>query len=438
MPMTQSPPGPATSLRFSGVLFVWRCLGVGVSLAAIVTGNWILMGMSLIVMLAVCSLHLQWRNSYLRNLDGLHRLKADSGDGEDDEGLPGVAVIVPARNEQTAIEAGVRSLLGLDYPRYEVLVVNDHSTDATPQILEAVAREHPGLRVLHDPPEQRNWLGKANAIWQGVHESDREHPWLVFTDADVRHHPKMLRRAMAYALREGVDYLTCVPPVDNQSIWEELTIPRGWGDIIAAAHYDRLNDPDTKPVGVGPFVLVRRKTYEDSGGHRVTCNRTPEDFSLAEHIKQWGGKMGVAWTRDLLQWRLYRGYAQLRSIFVRKGRLRYQDRTALFLSQIALTLLTDILPLCLFLAGILHQVAQGAVGVALSAASVMGFLGYYSGVRNLDRHGEVASMRTAIPWLHPCGGLLHIWFCIIAITQIVLRRPMDWRGRVLSRRGASS
>jgi cellulose synthase/poly-beta-1,6-N-acetylglucosamine synthase-like glycosyltransferase len=121
---------------------------------------------------------------------------------------PRVSIIVPARNEAPHVEAALRSVLNLDYPNYEVFVVNDRSTDATGEIIDRIAASHPGappLHVLHITDLPPGWLGKPHAMWLSAQQAAGD--WLLFTDADVSFRPDCLRRAIAYAERERADHL---------------------------------------------------------------------------------------------------------------------------------------------------------------------------------------------------------------------------------------
>src|ERR1700746_1186982 len=114
-----------------------------------------------------------------------------------------VSIIVPARNEEEDIEQGLRGLLALDYDNYQVIAVNDRSTDRTGEIMDRVAASpaaHGCLRIVHVSELPAGWLGKTHAMWSAGLEATGE--WLLFTDADVLFKPDVLRRALTYAEAE--------------------------------------------------------------------------------------------------------------------------------------------------------------------------------------------------------------------------------------------
>src|SRR5260370_8424735 len=118
--------------------------------------------------------------------------------------VPLVSVIVPARNEERNIRRCVHSLLEQNYENLEVIVVDDGSKDATPCILEEIARSHPRgdslfvLRLRDHLPQ--GWAGKPHAIYRGAQEARGE--WLLLTDADTWHEPVALGYAVHKSLEE--------------------------------------------------------------------------------------------------------------------------------------------------------------------------------------------------------------------------------------------
>jgi len=142
-------------------------------------------------------------------------------------GNPRVSIIVPARNEEETIEQALNLLLALDYDNYEVIAVNDRSTDSTGEIMVRVSQSPrpvpaknagtraghpsltPNLRVIHHRELPPGWLGKTHAMWTAAQQADGD--WLLFTDADVLFKPDSLRRALAYAESVPADHVVLFP-----------------------------------------------------------------------------------------------------------------------------------------------------------------------------------------------------------------------------------
>lgn len=137
---------------------------------------------------------------------------------------PSVSILVAARDEGNALPECLATLLALDYPGYEVIVVNDRSSDATPQILEQFARHNKNLRILNVNELPKSWLGKSYAMFTAYEHATGD--WLVFTDADVRFAPDLLRRALGLARSKQWDHLSVLFFMDLVGFWEKTAI--GW------------------------------------------------------------------------------------------------------------------------------------------------------------------------------------------------------------------
>ncbi len=377
------------------------------------------------------------RIAFLRNLDGLPCLSRNVAmDPQSD--CPKVTVVVPARDEEDTLEEAARSLVTLPYPNLDIWFVNDHSTDRTRQILDNLQREFPQVHVLHDPPVNADWFGKSNAIWQAFLVIDREREanparsdrdWLLFGDADVVFEPGLLEQAVTVAERDHLDFLTCMPHLIAKSWAEQLLLPTGWRGIVQGAHYDRLNDPKSFPIGIGAFMLVKYSTYQAFGGHKALGQWHPEDTLMAAAVKQIGGRVGFAWTPNLLRVRFYNGYRDVKKNTLRKMRIFFGEHIHLPLTMMALRLSTTLMALPMIAAGLLPQLIAGRFDVTLTFLSLAGVVLYVDEAREYKGIERIAEFHPLAPWLHPISGVLRVWFALSLIGQIVANKPMEWRGR---------
>jgi glycosyltransferase involved in cell wall biosynthesis len=220
---------------------------------------------------------------------------------------PGVSVIVPARNEQQGIEAGLRSLLALDYQNYEIIAVNDRSTDATGEIMTQLAEDAPEkLKVLHIENLPGGWLGKPHAMWRAAQQASAD--WLLFTDADVVFHRDALARSMAYAQQSGCDHLVLFPTMIMRGVWERTII--GFFQCFFLFGYRPWKAPDPRArdfLGVGAFNLIRRQAYERLGTFAALHMEVIEDMKLGKLVKQHGFTQRAAVGRDLVRIRWAQG-----------------------------------------------------------------------------------------------------------------------------------
>lgn len=207
------------------------------------------------------------------------------------EDAPRLAVIVPARNEEAAVEATVRSLLAQEGVPLEVVAVDDRSTDRTGAILDQVADER--LRVVHVRELPAGWMGKQNALAQGVAATAA--PYLLFTDGDIFFRRHALLRAMRYMLDEGADHLVLLPTPLAKSPGERMMLSAMQVLSAFAIRLWKIADPRSRDhLGVGAFNLVRREAYEAIGGFAALRMEVLEDLRLGVEIKRRGLRQRAA------------------------------------------------------------------------------------------------------------------------------------------------
>jgi cellulose synthase/poly-beta-1,6-N-acetylglucosamine synthase-like glycosyltransferase len=252
-------------------------------------------------------------------LDGLYlargmRSIASLGEVEPapDGACPPASICVPARNEAADVEEAVRSMLALDYPALEVIVVDDRSTDETGDILDRMAGERgrSRLAVIHVEELPAGWVGKNHALHRAAEAATGE--LLLFTDADVRMSPDLLRRAANRMRQEGLDHLTAIPRME----WPG-SFMRALGALMSLGISQftepwKLGDPSSpKHVGVGAFNLVRVDAYREAGGHGAIPRRPDDDLALAGILKESGARAEFLSGRGFIRVRWYRSVGEL-------------------------------------------------------------------------------------------------------------------------------
>jgi glycosyltransferase involved in cell wall biosynthesis len=223
-------------------------------------------------------------------------------------GSPSVTIVVPARNEEGSIRQALSQLLALDYGNYEVIAVNDRSTDRTDEIMDELAtrgdgRSHPSnanLRVLHIAELPPRWMGKAHAMWSAAKQSSAD--WLLFTDADVMFRPDCLRRAIAYAEAERADHLVLFPRTIMKRPGEKMMLAFFQLMFVFGHRPWKVADPKAKDhIGVGAFNLVRRHVYEAVGTYGALRFEVVDDMKLGKVIKNAGFRQRNVLGEDLLE-----------------------------------------------------------------------------------------------------------------------------------------
>ncbi len=215
-------------------------------------------------------------------------------------GDPRVSIIVPARNESADIEAALVRLLALDYDNYEIITVNDRSTDETGAIMDRVAARAQGrIKVLHVHELPPHWLGKTHAMWTASQQATGE--WLLFTDADVMFTPSALRRALAYAEAEPADHVVLFPKMIMEKPGEKMMIAFFQTLFVFGHRPWKVADPKTDDhIGVGAFNLVRRKAYEAVGTYERLRMEVLDDMKLGKVIKKSGFAQRNVFGEDLI------------------------------------------------------------------------------------------------------------------------------------------
>jgi chlorobactene glucosyltransferase len=227
---------------------------------------------------------------------------------------PAVTVIIPARDEAANIARCLSSLLAQTYPlaRLNIVLVDDHSGDATLAIATGLAHDCPQLAVLRSPPLPPHWIGKSHACWIGARAIARDVEWLCFMDADVWAEPALIASAMAAARAERLDLLSLAPRQELKSFAERLVMPCGLYLLAFCQDLRRVQARNGSEVtATGQFMLVRRSHYEAIGGHAAVHGAICEDLMLARLIKRAGGYALLQDGRRLLSTRMYRGWATL-------------------------------------------------------------------------------------------------------------------------------
>jgi glycosyltransferase involved in cell wall biosynthesis len=222
-------------------------------------------------------------------------------------GQPTISIIVPARNEEACLGTCLQSLTSQTGVAFEIIVVDDHSTDRTREI----ASSFPNVRVLEARPLPDGWTGKNNAVTSGALEALGE--WLLFTDADTVHLPGSLSCALAEARDHSVDLLSYSPEQIAVTFWEMAVLPVVFAELARQYPPAKVSDPSS-PIAAanGQFILIRRETYDAVGGHAAIAADLLEDVALARAVKGSGRKIRFRYAADAVRTRMYRNYRDLR------------------------------------------------------------------------------------------------------------------------------
>ncbi len=218
--------------------------------------------------------------------------------------LPFVSIIVPARNEETKISRCLESLLNQDYPNFELVVIDDRSTDRTGQIIEELAKRDKRVRYVKGKDAPDGWIGKCNALAHAVGYASGE--WYIFTDADTYHQPTSIRDAVSLGIKDKADLVSFVPLQELGCFWEKLVMPTLLSSFLIGDPFHSVNDPHAKRAyAYGQYIMVRRTSYLAVGGHQSVRDEIVEDHAIGRVFKDKGYKILVADGKTLYSVRMY-------------------------------------------------------------------------------------------------------------------------------------
>ena len=222
---------------------------------------------------------------------------------------PAVSVIVPARNEEASLKNCLDSLVAQTNVAFEIIVINDHSTDRTHEIASSFSDKR--VRVVEAGALPTGWTGKNNAVTAGAKVALGE--WLLFTDADTVHLPGSLARSIEEATRQHAALLSYSPQQVVKSVWEKAVMPVIFAELAASFRPSQVSDPNSPAAAAnGQYLLITRDAYDAVGGHAAIAAKLLEDVALARAVKRLGRKICFRFGGDAVRTRMYRTFAQLR------------------------------------------------------------------------------------------------------------------------------
>jgi cellulose synthase/poly-beta-1,6-N-acetylglucosamine synthase-like glycosyltransferase len=331
-----------------------------------------------------------------------------------DRDCPRITILFAARDEEEKLPSALATLENLDYPTLEIVAVDDRSQDATGQILDEFAAKHPRLKPLHIRELPKGWLGKPHALQRGYEAASGE--WLLFTDADVRFQPDVLRRSMTMAKRLNVDHLTLLVDMDMQGFWETVLMTFFGMAFHLGNSPASASDPKSKAyIGVGAFQMMTRTAYEKAGTHRRLAMEVIDDMKLAKITRQAGFRSAVGVSSDAVIVRWQAGLGNLIRGTTKNFFAAFGYSLPLAVISIAAMLATNVLPV----AGVVF--GSGWVRILAAIALVLG-LTFHAGVDIAMRLSPLYALT------QPVGALFFCYMVARSTVVTLWQRGVTWRG----------
>lgn len=349
---------------------------------------------------------------------------------------PRISICIPARNEERNIQKCITSALDQDYPNLEVLVLDDHSTDNTGEILSSIKGNHPRrnrLTLLQGNPKPDDWLGKPWACQQLGEAAEGD--ILVFADADTWFERQTAARVVRTMGRDVVDMLTVWPRQQLGSFWEKMLIPLVYYALLSLLPVQYVyRKPRWMPTflkkkfaplfaaACGQFMAFKKKVYDKIGGHQSVKSEVLDDVKLAKRIKSAGFTMRMYYGSKAVACRMYRSEEEIRGGF-RKNFL------AGFGYNLPVFILTGLLHVIVFL------VPAIILPISVTMGNTMLLIWSAMPVALMLIHRFL--MARWFGWqaryglLHPVSVLWFQWLSLIVISDYLNDRDVQWKGREL-------
>jgi chlorobactene glucosyltransferase len=344
---------------------------------------------------------------------------------------PLLSVLIPARDEAARIGACLEGLVSQSYRHFELLVVDDHSSDGTADVVRSYAGRVPALRVLVSAPLPLGWAGKCWACWQAAAQANGD--WLLFLDADVVPLPGLLAALIERTERQPLDLLTLMPLIQLGSLAERLVLPAFMSLLYGIYPLERVSDPRS-PIAFanGQCMLVRRSTYAALDGHRAVRASILEDTDFGQRLKAAGYCVAAVVAPDLIAVRMYTGWRSLIEGLGKNAVAGYRSGGARSAWVGVRQMLIAFLPWQLVLAGLLLAGAQSHTPLAtiiLLHAALLGALTLACCGWLIKRRFRIAPL-----WgiAYPLGLAIYFGLSARALVRIWRGRGVVWKGRTFS------
>jgi len=347
---------------------------------------------------------------------------------------PLISVCVPARNEERNILACVEGILNQDYPIFEVIVLDDRSTDSTPEILRQLATQNVKLHIINGSDLPQGWTGKPHALYQASAHAHGE--WLCFIDADTFLFPETLSSCYSKAIETQADMFTIMTFQILGSFWEKTIMPLVLTALSVGFSPRKINDPKTKDaIANGQFIMVKRSVYEAIGGHESVKDSIVEDKAISEQVKWNGFRLIVADGMKVAKTRMYTSLPEMWEGWTKNIYLGLRDQAGLLwlgaFGALLAFLASVFLPIWPLLG--INWYLNGGEWMALGVVIESLFLWVYL----IYTRAAIAVNLEIPPWYAlttPLGAGVFGAMMLTSAWNVVSRKGVTWKGRTYQAR----
>ena len=357
---------------------------------------------------------------------------------------PFISVCVPARNEERNIRACVEAILAQDYPDFEVIVLEDRSTDNTDEILRSLAAhtvpasplrgENDKLKVIDGSDLPKGWAGKPHALFQASARARGE--WLCFVDADTFLSPATLSSCYVKAIETNADMFTIMTFQVMGSFWEKVVMPIVMTALSVGFSPRKVNDPNSRDaIANGQFILIKRSVYDAIGGHERIKDQIVEDKAISEQVKWNGYRLIVANGYSVAKTRMYTSLPEMWEGWTKNIYLGLSDQPSLMVlgafGAFILLVAALILPLWPLLG--VYWYFHGGSWLALAIifeSLVLWAIIIYARAR------VAIGMRISpcYAFTLPLGSAVFAAMMFVSTWKVISGQGVTWKGRIYTRK----
>ena len=356
---------------------------------------------------------------------------------------PLISICVPARDEEQNIRRCVESLLAQTYPNFEIIVLDDRSTDSTPRILEELLQttkvattwqprsdDFSRLRVIHGSDLPAGWAGKPHALTQA--SASARGDWLCFVDADTFAAPEALASCYIKAIETKADMFTIMTFQELGSFWEKVLMPLVLTAMSVGFSPRKVNDPKRRDaVANGQFILIRRAVYDAVGGHERIKDQIVEDKALSEQVKWNGYRLVIADGYQMARTRMYTSLPQMWEGWTKNIYLGLRDTPSMLLLGAfgaTLALIAALfLPAWPLLGFLWLLKGGGALALGVIAKSLIVWAALLWARANVSRGLGISRWYSLTV---PLGAGLFAAIMLTSAWKVLSGQGVTWRGRV--------
>lgn len=332
--------------------------------------------------------------------------------------LPFLSIVIPARNEERDLEECVMSFIEQDYPHFEIIIVDDASTDRTGSIADSLASRFNNVKVIHLKEFPAGWKGKPYALHRGSLEAKGE--YILFSDADMIHKKHSVRTMMSDAIMHNIVFYSALPEFIWKGFFESIFAPAMTVGFAKYSSTSIENLESKKCAAVGGIMIVKRNIYEQLGGHEAIKDSIIDDIDFACHFKKNGHPAYFRFAPNLMKVRMFKGNRDLIRGFAKNLMFAFSSSPYIVFPLILLGIFC-------FVPGIYSFIYGITAGSTLLV--ILGIIHYAYVYLSFFLFWNFNKANILYMLLYPLTCIILPVSLLISFHNLVFRKSVVWRGR---------